>query len=396
MKKTEAKELLQKYKEGICTEEEKALIETWYLLYKPRNPVSLGETEHEQDVKEIWAALNLHGQKPRIPWLPRLAAAAIILVAVSAGLYFLNRPAKLQPVSKVQPAKNNILPGGNKAILTLADGSKITLDDAANGEIAKQAGMSITKAPNGQLIYSIAKSRPSTSADGLSGRANNSKILYNTIETPKGGQYQINLPDGSKVWLNAASKLRFPASFTGNERKVELSGEAYFEVAKIASTAGKGQKNAAIPFKVVSKNHVVEVLGTHFNINAYTDEPSIKTTLLEGSVKVLQPESNNSQLLKPGQQAKVAETIQVVKTDTQKAIAWKNGVFEFKSQSIASIMRQISRWYDVEVLYQGDIAGETFSGSISRYASVTEVLEMLELTGYVTFKTEGRRITVMP
>lgn len=394
MKTTEAIELLRKYKEGNCTEEEKALVETWYLLYKPRNPVSsLSETEHEQDVKEIWAALNLHGQKPRIPWLPRLAAAAIILVAVSAGLYFLNRPAKLQPVSKVQP---NILPGGNKAILTLADGSKITLDDAAHGEIAKQAGMSIVKAPNGQLIYSIAKSQPSTSADGLFGRANNSEILYNTIETPKGGQYQINLPDGSKVWLNAASKLRFPASFTGNERKVELSGEAYFEVAKIASPAGTSKKNAAIPFKVVSENHVVEVLGTHFNINAYPDELSIKTTLLEGSVKVLQPASNNSQLLMPGQQARVAETIRVVNTDTQEAIAWKNGVFEFKSQSIASIMRQISRWYDVEVLYQGNIAGETFSGSISRYASVTEVLEMLELTGYVTFKTEGRRITVMP
>ncbi len=337
-------------------------------------------------------------------------AAAVIFMALTSGFYFyLNKPTGSQlATQKLHPEKNDIAPGGNKAILTLADGSKISLSDAANGEIAKQAGISITKTSNGRLIYSIADPQPTT---------NNQQPVYNTIETPKGGQYQINLPDGSKVWLNAASSLRFPASFTGNERKVELSGEAYFEIAHVTLPSGGNRTGAkkssgteAMPFKVISGNQTVEVLGTHFNINAYSDEPSIRTTLIEGSVRVLLPspsgeglDMNFSKLLKPGQQSKVNETINVFNVDTEEAVAWKNGYFMFNNENIQSIMRKVSRWYNIDIEYRGNISQKALWGSLSRFKNVSELIDMLELTGSVHFKIvpgdasgKERRIIVMP
>ncbi|MHB1179403.1 MAG: FecR family protein [Daejeonella sp.] len=335
----------------------------------------------------------------RIVTLQRIAAAVIFMVLTSGLYFYLNKPTGSQlATQKLHPKKNDIAPGGNKAILTLSDGSKISLSDAANGEIAKQGGISITKTSNGQLIYSIANSQPTT---------HTSNLIYNTIETPKGGQYQINLPDGSKVWLNAASSLRFPASFTGNERKVELSGEAYFEVAHITLPAGSG----AMPFKVTSGNQTIEVLGTHFNVSAYSDEPSIRTTLLEGSVRVSLPsplsgeglDRNFSKLIKPGQQSKVNETIKVFNVDTEEAVAWKNGYFMFNNENIQSIMRKISRWYNVDIEYRGNISQKALWGSVSRFKNVSEVLDLIELTGSVHFKIvpgdnsgEERRIIVMP
>jgi len=338
-----------------------------------------------------------------------IAAAAIIFIVLTCGLYYYqNKPKSPQlAAQKLQPKKNDIAPGGNKAILTLADGSKISLSDAANGEIAKQAGISITKTSNGQLIYSIADSQP---VEGLG-----QLQVYNTIETPKGGQYQINLPDGSKVWLNAASSLRFPTKFAGNERKVELSGEAYFEIAHItlpseeSRTGAKKDSGAeAMPFKVISGNQTVEVLGTHFNINAYSDEPSIRTTLLEGSVRVLlnSPSGeglmNFSKRLKPGQQSKVNKMINVFNVDTQEAIAWKNGYFIFNNENIESIMRKVSRWYNVDIEYQGNISQKALWGSLSRFKNLSELIDMLELTGSVHFKIvrgatseKERRIIVM-
>ncbi|MFA6944506.1 MAG: FecR family protein [Pedobacter sp.] len=360
--------------------------------------------------------LNQPASSFRLITLQRIAAAVIIM-ALTSGLYFyLNKPTGPQlTTQKSYPKKNDIAPGGNKAILTLADGSKISLSDAANGEIAKQAGISITKTSNGQLIYSIADRQPVRSVVGST--TNDQQLAYNTIETPKGGQYQINLPDGSKVWLNAASSLRFPASFTGNERKVELSGEAYFEIAHITLPSGgnhtgakKGSVNEAMPFKVISGNQTVEVLGTHFNINAYSDEPSIRTTLLEGSVRVLLPsppgkglDMNFSKLLKPGQQSKVNETINVFNVDTEEVVAWKNGYFMFNNENIQSIMRKVSRWYNVDVEYQGNISQKALWGSLSRFKNVSELIDMLELTGSVHFKIvpkdasgKERRIIVMP
>lgn len=356
--------------------------------------------------------LNQPTSRIRIITLKRgIKVAAIILIALTSGIYFyLNKPISSQiTAQKPQPKKSDIAPGGNKAILTLADGSKISLSDVANGEIAKQAGISITKTSNGQLIYSIADSQPVEGVGQLQ--------VYNTIETPKGGQYQINLPDGSKVWLNAASSLRFPTKFAGNERKVELSGEAYFEIAHItlhseeSRTGAKTDSGAeAMPFKVISGNQTVEVLGTHFNINAYSDEPSIRTTLLEGSVRVLLNSPSRGGLgktlskhLKPGQQSKVNEIINVSDVDTHEAIAWKNGYFMFNNENIESIMRKVSRWYNVDIEYQGNISQKALWGSLSRFKNLSELTDMLELTGSVHFKIipgdtseKERRIIVMP
>jgi transmembrane sensor len=215
------------------------------------------------------------------------------------------------------------------------------------------------------------------------------KTVYNTIETPKGGQYRIDLPDGTMVWLNAGSSLRYPNRFAGQERKVALTGEAYFEVAK----------NKQMPFRVVSGKQVVEVLGTHFNINAYTDEASVKTTLLEGSVNVLLQETHQSELLNPGQQAVVkynGSSIVVQPVKVEEAVAWKNGYFMFVDADLESIMRQLARWYDVEVAYEGNLGSLKFGGMVSRSKSIAQTLRILELTGNVRFKVAGRRVTVMP
>ncbi|MHB1178276.1 MAG: FecR family protein [Daejeonella sp.] len=353
--------------------------------YENANPALLGKmdgqlTDYEcrQDAKVI-----VMGR-----YYLRITAAAAVLVLFTAIYFFSDSNSSLKPkYSAPNVSRHEITPGGNKAILTLGDGSRIILDDSANGEVANQAGVTITKTTDGQLVYTIANVKPATQ---------NVQLTYNTIETPKGGQYQINLPDGSKVWLNAASSLRFPTAFTGKERQVELTGEAYFEVIG----------NRDMPFRVACNNQVIEVLGTHFNINSYTDEKVIKTTLLEGSVKVistnnLSPEEIAGVTLQPGQQSQIAtgdtnNTIKVVNADTNEAVAWKNGYFMFNYEGIQSVMRKISRWYDAEIEYKGNIPNDRFGGSVSRFKNVSEVLDLLELTGQVHFKIKGRRITVMP
>lgn len=281
-----------------------------------------------------------------------------------------------------QNLQADIAPGGNKATLTLADGSKIILDQAGKGNLAQQAGVQIVKTANGQLVYTIKKS-PGPG----NGHAGN---LTNTISTPRGGQYQVNLPDGTRVWLNAASSLKFPLSFALlKERRVELKGEAYFEV----------EKDTAKPFIVQSDRQTVQVLGTHFNINSYADETNTKTTLLEGSVKVAALNGANvaQAILKPGQQARISSgsnPINVVRVDPTTEVAWKNGQFFFENESIENIMKKISRWYDVDVVYEADVAGKTVWGSVTRYSNVSKVLSILELTGGIHFKIEGRRIIV--
>lgn len=312
------------------------------------------------------------------------AIAAVFFVVAAFALFFHHdfrqKPAVQQANAKGNVTKHKITPGGNKATLTLANGAKIILENAENGVLANQFGTSIRKIDVGHIsIESVNNAYPSIEKA--------SHTVSNTIVTPRGGQYQVTLSDGSKVWLNAASSLKFPASFAENERTVELVGEAYFEVAKSVTKR---------PFKVVSGSQVIEVLGTHFNINAYPDETEITTTLLEGSVNVLKPSTFQSQLLKPGQQARVAANIQVSDVDVSRAVAWKNGYFSFTNENIESIMRNISRWYDVDIKYQKNTTREEFVGSVSRYENVSQVLSMLQLTGAVHFKIEGRRITVMP
>lgn len=307
--------------------------------------------------------------------LYRLSAAAAVLFIIAFGTWhYVHKEGSPKVEIGEKRFKDDVAPGGNRALLTLADGTQLSLTDATDGELAQEAGVVITKTEDGQLAYTVIHSD----------RKNNEIPQFNSIETPRGGQYQINLPDGSRVWLNAASSLRYPTTFTGKERRVELRGEAYFEVAE----------NMHMPFRVASNNQVVEVLGTHFNINAYPDEGAIKTTLLEGSVNV--QIGSHSAVLKPGQQALVEKSIQVRDVDLEEAVAWKNGRTQFSNASIQNIMRMLSRWYDVEVDYKGEMIQTGFGGSVSRSKNISEILKLLELTGDVHFQIEGRRVTVMP
>ncbi|XHR97523.1 FecR family protein [Mucilaginibacter sp. UC70_90] len=236
--------------------------------------------------------------------------------------------------------------------------------------------MAINKTADGRIVYNSSKSSASDNAE---------KPVYNTMTTPRGGQYWVVLPDGSKALLNAASSLTYPTNFSGTERKVELTGEAYFEVAH----------NPDKPFRVYSKSQVVEVLGTHFNINTYDDEPDIRTTLLEGKVKVTSVVKNQVRVLKPGQQAVLnTYSFNVNDVDVEDATAWKNGTFTFENNDIQQIMRMVSRWYDVDVVYKGTLPADKFTGFVSRFSNVSEVLRMLQLTHKVKFKIDGKQITV--
>jgi len=313
----------------------------------------------------------------------RVAVAAAILLLLGAGTYLLiripeNNTAKTDTSTGVQP---DVLPGGNKAVLTLADGSTIILDSAANGQLVQQGKTTVIKSSDGQLVYN-AKERTT----------DHSPLTYNTLATPRGGQYQLVLPDGSKVWLNAASSIRYPTVFTGSERKVEIKGEAYFEVAHdktkpftvhFSAGAGAGREGA------------VQVLGTHFNVNAYEDEAMVKATLLEGAVQVT--EDAASAMLKPGQQASVTQQgkIQVENNvDVDQVMSWKNGQFYFSNSDIETIMRQMARWYDVEVEYKAR-PEDRYTISLSRNVPVSKLLKYLELSGGVKFKVEGKKIVVM-
>lgn len=372
----DAKELLEKYRSGNCTAAEKAIVETWYLNFEQETADPLTADELEQATDRIWAGLPIH-EKSQLKLWPRITGAAAVLLILSAGLYFFN-PATHQPALLAQKEHTpQILPGGNKATLTLANGQKITLDGADNGQLAEQAGIIITKTKDGQLVYTVANQGTSTVER---------QTVMNTIATPKGGQYQINLPDGTKVWLNAASSLRYPTVFTGTERRVSLTGEAYFEVAKV---------QPAKSFSVNSPTQTVEVLGTHFNINSYADEQAVKTSLLEGSVKVTaQTGTSESVFLKPGQQAiLLGNQLNVNLSDTEEAIAWKNGMFSFKDADLQTVMRSVARWYDVEVNYEGNLPGRQFSGEIHRNINLSEVLDILSFFK-VHFRIDGKKITV--
>jgi transmembrane sensor len=392
------KDLIEKYLANTCTRKEfeqllsmiengkeaegvtQTLKDYWQ---KSGKEMPLRESELEvkfallmKDAKVETPVVSMPSAKRKRRWNIQYAAAAIIICMLSVSLYFLFRPKQENIVSKTENIQtdksNNVAPGQNKAILTLANGTSIILDSAANGTLTTQGNSKILKL-NGMLSYNTLKNK-------------SSEVFYNTISTPRGGQYQLMLSDGSKVWLNAASSLRFPASFVGKERKVELLGEAYFEVAK----------NAAMPFKVKVNGMEVEVLGTHFNINSYDNESTIRTTLLEGSVKI--NKNNSSSFLKPGQQAQMnkAGEIKIINNvDVEEAIAWKEGKFQFDRADIHDIMRQLARWYDVDVEYKGNVSSH-FGGTISRDVNLSQVLNMLHLTGEVKFQIEDKKVFVMP
>lgn len=306
-----------------------------------------------------------------------VAAVLLVCMGLAAVVYLMNSSAasEEQVAVTVAPTTANtaqIFPGGEKAYLTLADGSVIVLDTAGNGMVTMQGSSKVMKVDD-RLVY-----------DG--GTAAGAPLVYNTISTPRGGEYRIVLSDGTRVWLNAASSLRFPSAFTGADRSVSLTGEAYFEVSK----------NTGKPFKVELNNEMeIEVLGTSFNVMAYEDEQAVKTTLVEGKVKMSRS-GQNVQLL-PNQQAiteREGTDIRVAPADVEEAIAWKEGLFYFNNDNILSIMRKLSRWYNVEVHYSGPVPGGHYEGTIRRQAEIGQVLAMLELPGGINFEINENSIMV--
>lgn len=382
--KKEFLRLVDAYLAGKANAKQSATVEQYFDLFSTGPDIL--DTLDKQSIREIHDRLksgidsrieNESKERSRfiLNWKYASVAAAILLMT-SIGIYFYRfGQQQLKPFSKNTAMMADIAPGGNKAILTLANGAKVSLTDAKIGKVASQFGMSIHKTKDGDLVYE------NSGAADLQG-------AYNSVETPKGGQYQLTLSDGTKVWLNAASSLKYPLTFPGDERRVELIGEAYFEVAK----------NKAKPFKVYTDRQVVEVLGTHFDINAYIDELFTRTSLIEGSVRVSSVKSGAKIKLSPGQQAIVSSNITVKNIDVDEAVAWKNGYFMFDEESLESILRKVSRWYDVDIQYQDreSVRKLYFSGTLSRYDNVSKVLKKLELTESVHFKIEGRKIIVLP
>lgn len=330
------------------------------------------EEKFQQMMLEARSVAPSVGNAPvkKFTW-KRMAAAAAILLATGLSTYFVFRSTTAPVTSTNVTAKNDIPPGKSGAILTLANGEQIVLDSVGNGVLAIQ-GKTKLISDNGQIRY-----------EGQEGESTTE--LYNTITTPRGRQFTLLLADGTKVWLNAASSLRYPATFSAITRKVEVTGEAYFEVAK-----------SKIPFVVDARGTAVQVLGTHFNINAYEDEASIQTTLLEGSVKV--SKDGRTRTLEPGQQSQIGADANIRVLDevnTDVVLAWKNGYFSFDQADLFAVMRQISRWYDVDVVYEGNMPDRRFGGEISRNTNASEVLQILEESN-IHFKIMDRKIVVLP
>lgn len=300
------------------------------------------------------------------------AAAAVLALSFASYLIFSAKPQKGIAAANIQLMKNDVGPGSNKAILTLGNGSKIILYGARNGTLARQGSTKIIKTDSGRLSYTALHEKPS-------------EVVYNTLSTPRGGQYQLTLSDGSRVWLNAASSITFPAAFTGNERKVTITGEAYFEVTH----------NASKPFIVHAAEEELHILGTHFNVNAYGDESSVRTTLLEGSLKVTVAGSQRSAILKPGQQTQIknAELSVINDVNTDEVVAWKDGLFNFENADLQMVMRQFARWYDVNVSFDRVIPKDRFFGIMSRNSSLASVLKALRANG-IKFQIEGKELIV--
>lgn len=379
---------MDKYLAGEASKEEEQLLLNFYGSFKSSNDLGTPDMEILKDKIFYKISEQIKVEEESEPffkkyYLKSISIAAMVLVSLSLSFFFLKKNYVKTEEQFVEINSNNdILPGNNKAVLTLADGSKISLDDAEKGLLASQGNIAITKTDNGEIVYE---------KNNVLDSRNTAKTAINTIQTPKGGKFQVRLPDGSKVWLNSASSLSYPTVFTGKERKVLLKGEAYFEIAS----------NKNLPFRVVTNGQVVEVLGTHFNINSYDDEDFTKTTLLEGSVRVTLKTASNklgkTKMLKPGEQSltNVKNTgIRVENADTEKAIAWKNGYFKFKNTPIKEIMREVERWYDVELVYEGEIPTDEFTGFISNDVNISAVLKILEQSGGVKFTVKGKKIKV--
>ena len=364
------KQLLQKLRSGTINREERALLESWYLSYAEQAEPFDDLEAYQKDMASMRQAFPFEKvELTKSHFWPRIAIAAAVLgVIFGAGLFFYQSQ---EQKAGHWASANGITPGKQGATLTLANGQTIRLNDAANGELANQAGVSIHKSKDGQLIYEINASDGNTNPT-------------NTLSTARGETYQVRLPDGSLVWLNAGSSLTYHTKLKHDgKRKVSLSGEGYFEVAK----------DKLHPFIVETRGQQIAVLGTHFNVHSYTDEQTTTTTLLEGSVRIAAKEQH-AVTLKPGQQAKLSgDSFAVEEVDTEDVIAWKNGLLVLNGQSLESIMKQASRWYDVDISFEEEsLKDQVFRGSVSRFDNISQLLEVLESTGSVHFKLKGRRV----
>ena len=411
---SQIKNLLDSYIAGSATQQEQQLVEQWleendqqntewqlmnnkdkaaWLLQLYRD-IDNSITPKDADWEEDNTIDSSHAWYKKF-WVP---VAAALIVSIGAGIYYFLLPQqeRATPVSVIAPQlQNDALPGTNKAILMLDNGKTILLDDSQDGVLVKQGGTAVSKQGE-NLMYK--------------GKGNNDKdapVVFNTLTTPRGGQYKLVLADGSKVWLNASSSIRYPVSFTGNERKVEITGEVYFEISQLSVDGLKGKATKRIPF-IVKVNMLgregaeVEVLGTHFNINAYDDEDAISTTLLEGSIKISPPRPNEKSLeaviITPGQQARLNKNglLQLVKeVNIEETVAWKNGLFMMDGVAIPAVLRQLARWYDVDIVYGNGIPEGRITGDIPRDMNLSEVLKVMELSG-VHFKIDNKKIIVNP
>jgi transmembrane sensor len=390
----EIRELAARWMDGTITPEEKERFEAWYngldfselelldhwaagpeeisarILQKLQTSLCETKGEPVSPLAQVHDLTHVHDLRHRMRWV----AAASVLLLIGAGSYFFsfrNKDAGGSEKTAGQMAAD-VAPGRYGAVLTLSDGARIVLDSAGNGHIATQ-GASQVLMQNGAIVYEKASAAPAAA------------VVYNTISTPRGRQFRVVLPDGSGVWLNAASTLRYPTSFAGDRRAVELSGEAYFEIAK----------DERKPFVITARGMRVQVLGTAFNLMAYADETAVNTTLVTGAVRVVSAKS--SLVLDPDQQACLSDSgrFTLSKPNLKEVLAWKDGRFRFDGAKITAIMRQIARWYDVDIEYRGEVPSNEFNGSISRAEYARKILDALERTGNVHFSLEGRKIIVM-
>jgi transmembrane sensor len=369
MNKERAEDLINKYLRGIATPEEEALLESWYDLTAFNRDDLQSVPDYAKIEQEILEALRKEQQPAtkRLLW-PRFAAVASVLLLLASGMFYYNA----RYSHPLQIVRKDILPGGNKAVLTLANGKKIILDTIRKGKILDIGNLTISKNDSGQVTYMAKGTLPLSAA-----------VAYNTITTPKGGQWRVILADGTNVWLNATSEITFPETFRGAERVVSIKGEAYFEVAK----------DKVHPFIVRCDRQEVKVLGTHFNINDYGDEPDIKTTLIEGSVQVAA--DNQKVIVVPGEQVVKGTTglTKVKLADPNEVVAWKSGLFHFDNADVKTLMRQLSRWYDIQVEYEGRVTSYKFAGELRRDMELATVLRILEQGG-IHLRMEGRKLII--
>ena len=424
--------LLHQYAGSLCTEAEMEelfasirasqdnealhhfLEEEWIKMQPP-----ISKTEPDWD--RVYQTIMTSDEQPktiplyRRPVFKYIAAASIILLLGLGALVTLRDGVTLSPPKgpTVATQPNDVpAPANTRAVITLADGSKLYLDSAGNGTIANESGVQVVKNSEGEIVYSSEGVTLSPGVYPEPGRREGSQLSYNTLFNPRGSKViSLTLSDGTKVWLNSESSLKYPTAFTGNTREVEITGEAYFEVTKMSPAGGGELRNLQnrqrpgvdnVPFIVKKGDVSVTVLGTHFNVNAYDDEDAVRVTLLEGSVAVtLSPSKGRSDgrtILKPGQQAVYSANSQQLtansSVDLESTIAWKTGMFLLDNTDLATIMRQVSRWYDVDVVFEGPVSNKKFGGGVSKNLPLSKLLELLEANG-IHFRLEGKKLTVL-